>query len=380
MPSFPGSFTVPNSQIIPGQITVYPWAKCRVLIDKQVYEGLVEATNTRSADLGAGIATIKFFDSDKAIYNAIKTGQEVEIYLSESSPLLYANKVWGGFLESREFDVDNKIILIVKAKEYLNNLVLQMTAATAQSNKNSFVNVEPGTAIQDLMANYQVDFTSNGVLTGTSSLITADFLNKSIYDSIKQICDAFNYVFYITNDKDLVVRQLATVVATPASDFLTYTDNMNSIKEEDNKELLCNDIIVYGKSTGIVSNSGNPTQDAASIATYGNHAKRLVVSSLSTSADCTNFANAYIAAYKDPLQQFRTVSRLVAFSDPLQYIQVTSNISGLSGQYQIREMTHFYGKTGIRTEMVLSKKISDLSLSLGQLLSRVNAVEQKAFV
>lgn len=375
MTDFEGDYSFPVSQYASGEIRVYDWAKCRVMINKQVIDPVYSMSCTRSADISAGTASIKFLDPTKVLSNMINPGDELEIFLSEQSPLLIANKVWGGYVDSSSFDVDQKIVLEVKGKEYSNNLILNMTEATAQANKNSFTGVEPGTAIINLMSNYQVDFTTEGVLTGTASTLTADFLNKTLFDAIKSICDGYGYVFYIDLAKDLVVRKQETVIAVPDTDFLTYTENMNSIKEEYNKELLCNDVIVYG--TGF--SSSNVT-DATSIAQYGTNAKRIVIPSLTTAADCETFADAYIAAYKDPLLQYRTVSRLVAFSDPLEYITVISDKTELSGQYQIREISHSYGKAGIKTEMVLSKKISDLSMSLGQLLGRVQAIEVKNFV
>ena len=387
MPTIGGSFTVPISSYAPGSISVYDWAKCRVLVNKQVIDPVYQMSCTRSADIMAGQASIQFLDPTKSLYNIISPGDELEIFLFycyrirpyEQSPLVYANKVWGGFVDSRNFDVDNRILLTVKGKEYSNNLILNTTYATVQANKNSFTSVEPGDAIKALMTNYQVDFTTDNVLTGTTSRLTADYLNKSLFDAIKSICDQFNYVFYVDLNKDLNVRQLSQVVNTPPTDYLVYGENMNSIKAEDNKELLCNDIIVYGKTSGVVSNGNVAIQDATSITAYGVHSKRIVISNLTTNTDCNNYANAYVAAYKNPIQQYKTVSRLVAFSDPLMYIPVVSDPSAISGSYQMREISHYFEKASIRTEMTLSNKITDLSIALGQLISRMQAVENKAF-
>lgn len=380
MTAFGGEFSVPVSQYASGEIKVYDWVKCRVMINKQVIDPVFSMSCTRSADINAGEATIKFLDPRKTLSNIINPGDELEIFLSEQSPVLIANKVWGGFVDSSSFDVDNKIVLNVKGKEYTTNLILNMTAASATPNENSFTDVEPGTAIIALMNTYQVDFTTEGVLTGTTSTLTAEYLNKSLFDAIKSICDGFGYVFYIDLTKDLIVRKQETVVAVPASDYLTYGDNMNSIKEEYNKELLCNSVVVYGNASGVVSNSGNSLEDATSIANYGTNAKRIVVPSLTTDTDCDTFAATYLAAYKDPLLQYKTNSRLIAYSDPLSYINVISSKTGLNGQHQIREIMHIYGNKGIRTEMILSKKISDLSMSLGQLLGRVQAIEVTTYV
>ena len=271
-----------------------------------------------------------------------------------------------------------KIVLIITAKEYTQNLIIQATGATVSANHNSFTNVEPGTAIIDLMNSYQVEFTTDGVTTGTSSLLNSDYLNKSLFDAITAICAQFNYVFYVNLVKDLVVRPLTQVVNTPASDYLTYGENLYSIKEQDNKEQLCNDVIVYGAGS-TVSNGGAALIDQNSIDSYGRAAKRLIIPSLTTNGDCTNYATAYRDAYSIPLKQFVTESRLVAFSDPLEYINVESDPSGISGPYQIREITHNYDAKGITTEMTINKKISEATILLGQLTARVNAIEIKTF-
>ena len=369
-----GSFTVPVSQQVPGQITVYDWYKCRMLVNKQNVGGIITMTCTRSADISAGVATITVFDPTKSVANSLNAGDEVEIFLAETSPLTYANKVWGGFLESKEFNVTKKAILTITAKEYTQNLIIQITGATAVSNQNSFSGVEPGVAIQDIMAAYQVEFTTANVITGTSSLLSTSYLNKSIFDAVSSICTQFNYVFYVNLVKDLVVRPTTTIVPTPASDYLTYGQNLSSLVEKNNKEQLCNDVIVYGGG-GAVSNGGAAIVNQTSINSYGRSAKRLTIPNLTTNTDCTNYANAYIAAYAIPIQEFTTTSRFVAFSEPLEYIQLNSGPSRINGAYQIREITQTYSSKGIVTEMTLNQKISDATILLGQLTARVNAIE-----
>ena len=386
MASISGSFTVPGNQQIaggggqqrePGEIVVFDWTKCRILIDKTVYGELISMNCVRSADLSAGIATIKMSDPKKSTYSAIQTGMEVEIYLSEQSPMTYANKVWGGFLESREFNVDKKIILVVKAKEYSQNLILNVTDQTAVSNHNSFSAVEPGTAIKDLMAAYQVDFTTDNVITGTTSVLSAGYLGKTLFDVLNSICTQFNYVWYIDINKDLHVQPITQVNPAPATDYLTYGDNLYGIQEQENKELMVNDLYVQGNTPGTVSSHYT---NAASIAAYGLHAKRLVAASLTTVADCNNYAAACVDLYGNPIQQYVTSSRLVAFSDPLEYITVKSTPNNLDGTYQIREIDQTYDKTGIRTSMTLGMKITSLSMALGNILSRVSAIEQTTYV
>jgi hypothetical protein len=379
MPDFGGEFLFPVSQAVSGEINVFDWVKCQVLINKEVWGNVIDMKCTRAGDMGSGKATIKYDDSTKEIYTGIKEGDEVEIYLSEESPMTAPNKIWGGFVENPSFEMGQTFIMTVAAKEYTQKLLESFTPSTAVSNQNSFVNIEPGVAIKALMAAYQIDFTTENVLVGTSSLITADFLNKSLKVCIDEICTTYGYVWYINLDKVLVVRKKETVVPTPGTDYLTFGTNILTIKQEKNKEILCNSVIVFGKASGTVSNGGAALEDVTSIATYGRVGKRITISSLSTNADCNNYAAAYLAAYKDPIVQYKTKSYFLSHSEPLQYITLGASELSISGQFQIREITHTFNSTGIFTDATLGIKISDLTMSLGQLMSRVSATEIKAF-
>jgi hypothetical protein len=225
------------------------------------------------------------------------------------------------------------------------------------------------------MPAYQVEYTSDNVLTGTTSLMTATFLKKTLFDCLKQICDTYAYVFYINLLSDLVVRKSSTMVNTPPSDYLLWGDNLIKCNEEENKEFMVNSVVVTGKTSSITATYS----DQNSIDTYGKQGKSIIAPSLSTNTDCLNYATAYVNAFKDPLPCIKTSSRLIAFSEPLEYIQLTSAPNVLDGVYQIREITHQFGKTGIQTDLTLSNKISDLSISLGQFLSRLSSVETKSF-
>lgn len=370
-----GSFTTPVGQYTPGQIVVLDWTKCRVLINKQNIPNVIDMTCTRSADISAGKATINFKDSTKSLYDSITPGDEVEIYLSEETPMTYANKVWGGAVEARNYDVENKKLLVVNAKEYTQRLITKITDSTAIASTNDFTNVEPGAIVQTLMAAYQIEYTSDNVLNSTTSLMTATFLKKTLFDCFKQICDTYNYVFYVNLLSDLVVRKSSTIINTPASDVLLWGDNLRRANEEENKEFLVNSVVITGKNSTFTASYSDQT----SINTYGLHGKSIIAPSLSTSADCLVYATAYVNAFKDPLPSIKTLSRLIAFSEPLEYITLTSAPNILNGTYQIREITHRFGKAGIETEMTLSNKISDLSISLGQVMSRLSSVETKAY-
>lgn len=374
---FDSEFIVPGfTYQAKGKLKVYDWAKARVIVDKQVCPSLIEVKCTRVSGMsGAGSATLSILDPDKEFFNTIDDGSEVEIYMSEQTPMTYGNKVWGGFLQNKEFDVTKKVILKLQAKEYMFDLTDKYTPDALTPNENSFTTTEPGEIIKTLMATYQLEFTTDNVITGTGSTMSVSFKKKTLFECIKQICDTFNYVFYINLDKDLVVRRRYTQVNTAISDYATWGDNIISIKDETTQEYLTNTIYVVGVSSSVKATA----VDATSVAQYGEHTLNYVAPALTTNTDCQNFADAYIALFKDPIQSIKIKSKLLAFSSPYEYIQVNSERSGLSGSYQIVQMTHEYSKKGLYTELTLSNKITDLSTSLGQLMSRLSQVETTTY-
>ena len=358
----------PKGTSVPGKITVLDWTKARVLADKKDISNLVSIKCNRIADqAGSGGATIKVKDPLKTIYNSITEHSEIEIYLSETVPIVYGNKVWGGTLEDKDFLQDEAQTLTLVAKEYLQDLVSKLTSATEDAGENSFTNIEPGEIIKTLMAKYQVDYSTDNVLTGNPTTMTVTFLNKSLYGCIKEICDTFNYIFYINLDRDLVVRQRETVVSS--TDNLTYGTNAKSISQEKNKEFMVNEVRVYGDGVSATAID----QDSKDL--YGENIQKVNVPSLKTEADCQNYANQYIVTWKIPTESLRSVSRLLPDSDIFDFIAVDASGAELDGDYQIIELKYNYSKKGIVSETILSKKINDLSISLGQMLSRLSQLE-----
>jgi len=197
--------------------------------------------------------------------------------------------------------------------------------------------------------------------------MTVTFLNKSLYGCIKEICDTFNYIFYINLDRDLVVRQRETVVSS--TDNLTYGTNAKSISQEKNKEFMVNEVRVYGDGVSATAID----QDSKDL--YGENIQKVNVPSLKTEADCQNYANQYIVTWKIPTESLRSVSRLLPDSDIFDFIAVDASGAELDGDYQIIELKYNYSKKGIVSETILSKKINDLSISLGQMLSRLSQLE-----
>lgn len=346
-----------------GTITVMDWSKCRVLVNKLILNRVISVQTVRAADFSAGKATVKVMDFDRAAYNGMSTGDELEVYMSTTSVTNSGSKVWGGYIVDKSFISEISRLLVITAKEYSQKLIDLVTPETLTANQNSFSAVEPGTIIIALMDNYQSEFTTDNVLTGTGKTITADFKGKSLFDCIKIICDAFDYVFYIDLNKDLHVQLRSTVVAAPVSDAITWGTNVLSLMVSKNKEFLVNNLTVYGPDKSI---SGSAT-NAASITANGERRVAMVKPVLTVAASCQSYADSYVATYKDPIQVIESKTEMLIFSEPFQFISVVSEPHGLNGPYQIREITQTYDKRGIYTKMILSQKILDLSLMIGQL-------------
>lgn len=354
-----------------GLASIMPWSKFRVLVNKKVVNRVTAVNTVRSADLSAGKAVIKVMDYNQQAYNSMAVGDELEAYMSKTG-ITGTNtgaKTWGGYIADKSFSSQNSRLLVITAKEYSQKLMEITTPNTLTASENSFTTTEVGSIIVALMNKYQTEFTTDNVLTGTANTLSVDFQGKNLFDCIKQLCDAFDYVFYVDLNKDLHVQRRSTVTTT--SDALTWGTNIFDLAVSQNKEFLVNDLLVFGYTSSI---SGYTT-DANSILQYKLHSRIIVRPAITDSTSAQSYADNYVAQYKDPIQMIVSKSRWLIDSSPLQYIQVTSPPHSLDATYQIREIIQNYDKSGIYTQMTLSQKVLDLSMLVGHTNTNVQAAQ-----
>jgi len=344
-----------------GNLTISDWTKARVLINGAILNRVIDINAVRSSDIQAGVANIKVADPQRVAYDAISAGDQIDIYMASSGNIKTGNKIWGGRVANKSFTGTGQKILNIMGKEHTQTLISIQTPETLTVNENSFTTTEAGEIILALMNTYQSEFTTDQVLTGTANTLTVDFKSMTLFAALKLVCDTFDYVFYIDNNKDLVVRERTTVVNAPSSDYITWGVNVQSLTVEQNVEFIANDITVYGNSNTI---SGS-AEDAISINAYGRKPKNIVKNAFDTAIACQSYADAYLAMYKNPIPVVTSKTRPQIFCDPLQYIQVTSAQHGLNSSYQIRSIEYEYGTGGFYTKFILANNIPNLTQSLG---------------
>jgi hypothetical protein len=333
-----------------------------VLIGKVNVTDLLTCENFRNVSFGAGRCSLIAADPDRTQYNLFQDGQELEIYMSETTT---ANKVWGGYVENKQLSENDGRALKVEGREYSSRLMNQTFSDT-------FASTELSDAVTTIMG-YQTDFTVSIDATSGKS-VDGTFTNESIYSALQKFCDAHGYYFWVDVNKVFRMSPYSTVELSP--DTITAGDNVTKERFDlEDKQYLVNDVTVRGTS-GV---EGTAT-DATSQATYGIHSKKVTVASLDNAATAQRYADQYIEDYKDPLPNQRLTTKFLPSTDPREYLAVSIPGMGLSGNYQVVSIGHRWGKgQGLRSEVELSNKLADTGLQMGQFERRIGDIETATY-
>jgi len=348
--------------ITPGTWTVSGWALCRVTINHITVDDLMSCKNSKKTKQGSGTCELVCADPNRLQTALFHEGDEIVIYMQDEE---VANKVWGGYLETKiEQDVKGKQLKI-SGNEYSSRL-----------NNQTFTGTYSGTdladIVTDIMSN-QSDFTTTNVPSVTGILTDATFTNETMFKALKKLADENNYTFWIDLDKDLHFESTSIVRYSTN----TVEGNVNSTRDravETNKLYLTNKVTVAGTTAEATS------EDATSQTTYGVNSRKVTVAGLNSLAAVTRYADEYIESEKNPKTQQVTLNTFLDDVLPKYFISVTIADIGFSGYYQIVEVTHNYGLgIGLNTVLVLGNSIDDTSDQLGVFERRIQDLETSTF-
>ena len=103
-------------------------------------------------------------------------------------------------------------------------------------------NLPTGSIVQDLVSKYSDNISFSGVQVEAGSLRRIVYSQTPLYDGIKQLADIRNYMFYVTNDKDLFYGDFVG-----SSSGYTFNDT-NVVKGDfkEQRDTVFNQIWVYG--------------------------------------------------------------------------------------------------------------------------------------
>ena len=348
-----------------GTVEVLEFKKCRVLINQYDITNLFDVECKSTQTIGAGSFTAKCEDRNQAMFNTIEVGDKVEIFMNE---IEVENKVWGGYLENKTYDKSKSNLLTLTGRDYTSRLYNQYFTYTYSAQELSDV-------VVDIMGN-QADFTTGGVGATSSKTIDATFTKRTLFDGIKTACDQWNYIFQVDMNKDLWIRNLATVVA--AGNSINWGVNVyEKVEELSNKEYIVNKVEVESSNTVSAT-----AYDADSQSTYGIQELKLVIPGLDNNTDAQAFADTYVSIYKDPITNYRVKSRFLNDTIPGEYITCAIPDTGLaSGSFQVLDITHSWSKSkGLCSEVTLGSRILQQTETLGDWLRRYKVAERKSFV
>lgn len=164
-------------------------------------------------------------------------------------------------------------------------------SASYTPNKNQ----DPAQTIKDIIdyANTKYNWFSysGGNIVNYGSNLNIDFNYTKCFDAIKNTVQPFARWWRIDADGQVYFQ----AVPGTATHKLTAWKDIEAITVSEDAERIVNSIIVVYK-TGTLAT----VQDATSISTYGLREIKVEKTDLADSTAATNYANSYIASYKDP--------------------------------------------------------------------------------
>ena len=353
-----------TDEFMDGEGYVLEWKKCLVLVNKQNLPNLISVECTSNVNFGSGRFNLTCSDPNGLEYDIINSGDEIEIYMNTIN---VANKVWGGYVETKSLATQNGQVLTLGGREYSSRLLNQVSDYTPTA-------VELSTALKAILAN-QVDFDDIFITTTSGLSVTFAFTNETLFNQMKKACDQHNFYFGV--DVDLHAYSYLLSASATSPDVLLWGSNIfrdNTLEE--NKEFLVNDITVQASSTVTASAS-----DATSQSQYLKQSKVYTIADVGSTAAAQAYADTLLAVYKDPINQIKVTSNFLPSTMPTDYIQITIPPLGLDGLYQVVEISHRYNRDdGLKTVTTVGKKLTDQSMWLGEMEKRMRLVEQKAYM
>jgi hypothetical protein len=351
------------TSIKPGSWTVLPWRACLVLINNVAVSNLISCTNTNKIDVGSGECSMTLSDPDREQFELFEEGDEIQIYMSATKD--EANKVWGGYLDTRSMNFGRGRNLTIKGADYSSRLLSTTFTDTVASSELS-------TAMAQVLG-HQSLFTWDFETT-VGKLVAGEFSEETLYLAIQKFCDVYGYNYNVGLDKVFRMKHSSIVDISP--DTITEGVNISPAgTDESYKEYLCNKVTVLG-SGGISQSATN----AASLAKYGEYSKKITVASLTTSASVLKYAENFVAKYGVPIQCQKLRTPFLPYTLAGDDIAVSAPHLGMEGNYKVMSITRAFGiGVGFYSEVDLSDMRFNIPRQLGNFERRIRDIELEVF-
>ena len=373
MTDFEGDIEVPDSYALAGSISIRGWADIVISINKLPLDNIQSATFTRNMNIGSGTCSIKLSDPDRTNYQIFHAQDEIEIFVLASKDPYIGRKAWGGFVDECTFDISDGMTLTITGKDYISRLQTQICSYAP-------VATPLGTALRTVMAN-QVDFSYEGIPVFAEN-VQPNFTNDTLYNAIKQMCDQWLVYFWIDPiTRDMSARKSSVLVASPETliegpvgGYAQPVPILRGSKIKNNSETLSNTVIVYGNT--VTGTYTDPISESA----HGVFSRALTVGTIATGAQANDYAQTLVEAKGNPLDSFEIESQMLVYTDPGDYIQIVCDSLGLSGFYQVLDLSHSWSNTtGLKSKITTNNLLVLPRTYIADMERRLQTVEKQAF-
>lgn len=352
---------------IAGQIIVYNWTNARVLVGDVVIDTMTSLRCKRTNTKTVGDCEIILADPLSDIYDSIDYLDEIQIYLQDPANLYVANKVWGGWLENKEFIQGNSETMKITGKEYANALFDKYYT-------NTFSTATDLAEIVNLIATDDGTLDYSEIPAAIGKFLVIDFEKERHWDAIKKSCDAVNFEFGVDLDQKLYVRDKAD--APLSSDEVIVGDNFIAAKQDSIGKDFASEVTVQGNSSAVSSTSSNATAETA-------YRKRQVFAIKPDATDAlttADYADSILGNQSSLIKRYRVGSVFLPYTNPNDNIEVSVENTDLTTNYKVIEIEHSVTqKGGMQSSLTLNSLGSETNDVLSNLLKNYYRSEKQVW-
>ena len=167
--------------------------------------------------------------------NTFDINDEVEIRVGSVDPP--TTLIFKGVIEDIQHQAHHlKEMVSITGRDYMVRLMDETVEPSVYNN------LEAGSIVKSLIANYTQDITTTNVNTTSKTITHITFNHTPVFDAIKKLADLAGYFFYVDTDKDLNFKESGS----NESNLTLNNTNTHSLDIRHSDYDLANKVWVYG--------------------------------------------------------------------------------------------------------------------------------------
>jgi hypothetical protein len=353
---------------IPGEIDVYGWSAYKIRIGGVVLDSVTSVDAKRTNNKTIGDCRIAVLDQYGEIYDSIDYLDEIEIYIQDTNNFYIANKVWGGWLDTRNYQQGNTHTLNITGKEYSNALFDKFYT-------HDYATVTDIGTISKNIVDDDGTLDSSTIGTTTGKYASLNFNKERHWDSLQRMLQPVGYEFGVNLNQQVYVRELLD--APLSADDVILGDNAILTSQAAIGTYVATDVTVQGQTSAISSNSVDSTSEDA----YGR--KRQLFEVIPQATDTTTTAEQtanILAAQSEQAKKYTLNTLFLPYTQPNDLLDVSIQGTELVTSYKVLEIAHSIAQNGkITSSVVLNHAGWDPNDLLRNLAKKYNTSEKRVW-